>query len=118
MKSRQGYQTRVNILLPDDLYNAFRDRCDYAGVSMASVVRKYVERECDMPTFTASPKPEPDPEVAAINAEAKRLVGEEIARRDADIIKRQSEGEQMTKLAKEYGISLSRVSRIVARARV
>lgn len=102
---------RINILLPDDLYDQFRTRCEFAGVSMAAVVRLIIERELAYPEETAQQRDRPeDRKLAAM------LRREENARRDADIVRRVAAGETMGQVAASYGLSKSGVSRIVARA--
>ena len=99
---------RTNINLPDELHERFRDRCQFAGISMATVIRVFIERELDRPTLTAKEKagPEPKAPVVLVNAE-----------RDAEIVRRVAAGEMYRDIAPDYGLSISAISRIVQRSR-
>lgn len=102
---------KINILLPDDLYDQFRTRCEFSGVSMAAVVRTIIERELSDPDVTANEKVTPEDRKLAT-----MLRREAAVKRDADIVRRVKDGELMGAVASLYGLSKSGVSRIVARA--
>lgn len=102
---------RVNILLPRQMYEDFRDRCEFSGTKMSTVVRSIIANELAEPEFTAKAKPVIDTSYR----EAQREMAEH---RKAEIIARRENGESPTVLAREYGVSVSAISHMVRRAKL
>lgn len=105
---------RINILLPDDLVEDFRARCAESGISMSTVVRAIIEQEMAAPAITAEKH-------VTLKDQRKILVA--LRRKGAEARRRAIVAEAMNKrpfaeIAKEFGISVSGVSKVLARAGV
>lgn len=101
---------RVNIILPIPLYDEFKQRCEFAGVGMATVVRHIIEREIASPVETAHKKRQPDPVEAVLRADLAE-------KRKQEILTRRLAGERPADLAREFGMTISGISKIVARSK-
>lgn len=106
----------MNIILPEPLYEKFAARCEYASVSMAGVVRSIIERELAEPRETKEPRV--NDHAAKADQKIKHALHlEAIRKRDAEIMRKKAAGVSHNKIAAEYGITKSGVSRIVSRNR-
>lgn len=99
---------RMNITIPEELYVEFRDRCKVAGVGMSTVIQDIIRSALERP-FKAKLPPADRKIQTALNAEAIRV-------RDAEIIRRAAK-ERQADLAREFGMTNSGISRVLARAR-
>lgn len=105
---------RINILLREDVYKTFAERCRAANIPMAEVVRSVIEREMKEPAITAQRReaaPKPDRSIAAIRK------GEAEARKKA-VIRDVKAGALLREVAAKYGMTVSGVSRVLSRAGV
>lgn len=103
---------RINILLPQNVYDDFAARCADAGVSMSTVIRAIIVQEMEKPAMTAANRKaarQHELEMAAIRR------GEAEKRRE-EIVK-SADKHTITQLAARYGMSVSGVSRLLSRAR-
>ncbi len=106
---------RINILLPENLYQAFSARCDEANVTMASVVRAIIDREMGEPSLTVKQRSEMSVDQKQISAIRK---GEAEKRKREIISAVLNEGALLKDVASRYGMSKSGVSKILSRAGV
>ncbi len=92
------------------MHEAFKERCSFAGTTMAGVLQSYIGIELETPVFTADPakKVEKIPP-----AERMRMIAE----RDKDILKRAADCEPYRSIGASYGMTISGVSKVVSRNR-
>jgi predicted DNA-binding protein (UPF0251 family) len=107
--------TRINILLPVELADAFRQRCKDGETSMVKVVRAFIEREIREPPLTVKTRSRMTDEQLHISAIRK----DEQAKRKIAVIRSVTvDGMRLKDAAEKFGMSKSGVSRILSRAGV
>lgn len=102
---------RINLHIPDDVYRALTKRCADANTTMSHVIRSYIDQELVNPVVTARKHvKKSDMKRAQIEANRRELE----AKREA--VKAAAGEKTITEIAKDVGLSVSGVSRMLSRA--